>query len=134
MCKEVYGDARGLQPVVLWGAWWLVGSRGCQDHPWVTVFDGLLLAKHRALSSQCCAMALLQGKLLWPSLLSAFTSVWPGSFYFSHPERNIFKWSCLNLHRGLLQVTRACLVRTVWLLRLQKSDYSFLLKPRAMSS
>jgi len=64
--------------VVLWGAWWLVGSGGCQDHPWVTVFDRLVLAKHWALSSQSCAMVLPQGKSLWPFSLRAFISVWPG--------------------------------------------------------
>lgn len=110
------------------------GQCGLPGPPQATVFDGLVLTKHWALSSQHCAMALLQGKLLWTSLLSAFPSVCPGWFYFSHPERKIYKQSCLNLHRGLLQVTQACLEHTVWLLRLQKSDYSFLLKPRGMSS
>lgn len=50
-------------------------------------------------------------------------SVWLGQFYFSHSERNTFEQSRLNLHRGLLQVTQACLECAVGLLRLQKSDY-----------
>lgn len=53
-------------------------SWGCQDHLWITVFDGLVLAKQWYLSSQCCTMGLLQGKALWPPSLNAFTSVWPG--------------------------------------------------------
>lgn len=59
---------------VLWGAWWLAGQLLLQ----VTVFDGLTLGKQWSFSSQWCAEALPQGKLVWHSLFCAVPSHWPG--------------------------------------------------------